>query len=375
MKIRVLYVQETISSGGVERRRHSLAKLLPKEIFEIKIICTQVIGPLASDISKEGVEIIEIGLLGKIWNLSKYKAVLKVIKSYKPHIIHGAVFEGVLLATIAGRLGKVPIVIAEETSDPKTRSKKADKLLKGLSLLADAFVGVSPAAYDYLLSRARVSPNKLRLIVNGVFPPQQVNQELISNLRMSLNISQGDFVIGSVGRLFNKVKLFTDLVDAIALLRDRFENIKLVIVGDGPDKHYLETYISELGLESHIILVGFQYDPHPYFKIMDVFGIVSSTESFGLVVVEAMYHKLPVIASKIGGLKDIVEDGKTGILVDVNSPEQIAEALIELMSDPLKMKEMGETGFTNAYAKYSAERYVKDVESLYDELLIRKRII
>src|SRR5882724_8557131 len=102
MKIRVLHVVETIKSGGVENRRYTLARLLDKEVFEQKIVCTQTIGPLAAKIAAAGTEVLPIGEFKSLLHISRYAALLRIIKKYKPHIIHGAVFEGVTLAAIAG---------------------------------------------------------------------------------------------------------------------------------------------------------------------------------------------------------------------------------------------------------------------------------
>lgn len=372
MKIRVLYCIETLKSGGVEQRRYTLAQLLNKDKYELKIICTQSIGPLADKIRGEGVEVIEIGLLTKIWNWERYKSVIKVIKEFKPHIIHGAVFEGVLLATIAGTIGKVPIKIVEETSDPQNRSHRASVLLSYLSKLNDRFIGVAPNVYNYLINTVKVKKSKAVLINNGVYPPQEIDKDEILSLKRELFIEDEDLIIGSVGRLRNFHKRFTDLIEALFILKDKHKNLKLLIVGGGPDEEMLKTFITDKGLNDRVILVGFQPDPHPYFELMDVFAIVSHMEAFGLVAVEAMFHRLPVVASKVGGLQDIVVGGETGILVEAHNPEQIANAINNLLLNKELRASMASKGYERAHEEYSAQRYVDNVESLYEELLQEK---
>lgn len=375
MKIKVLYCIETLKSGGVEQRRYTLSKLLNKDKFEIKIICTQTSGPLADQIRNEGVEVLEVGILKKVWDLKVYISVLKIIRSFKPDIIHGAVFEGVLLATIGGSLGRVPAIIAEETSAPKDRSRKASLLLKCLSKLSNVVISVSPAVYNYLELEAGISPHKIRLINNGVMLPDKVETALVRNLSVELDIREGDYILGSVGRLWNDVKRFTDLIDAVAILKDKQKNLKLIIVGDGPDRVLLKEYIKEKHLSDRVIMVGFQPDPHPYYELMDAFAIVSHTEAFGLAAVEAMFHRLPVIASKVGGLVNIVNDRETGLLVDAHSPEQVVDAINFLMFNETKSRMMGENGYRRAVQEYSAQRYVNDVQNLYKEILDSKGII
>jgi L-malate glycosyltransferase len=108
---------------------------------------------------------------------------------------------------------------------------------------------------------------------------------------------------------------------------------------------------------------------------MNLFAIVSHMEAFGLVAVEAMFHRIPVIATRVGGLKDIVREGETGILVEAHNPSQIAEAINSLISNPALRIDMGAKGYERAHRDYSAQRYVKDVESLYNKLLVKKGVI
>lgn len=374
MKIKILYTQETIGSGGVERRRLNLIKALNQDLYEIKVICTKTQGPLADEMRAAGAEVIEVGKLTKIWDISKYRAVLKVIKNYKPHIIHGAVFEGVLLATVAGRIGKVPIIIAEETSDPQNRSRKANLLLRLITSVADKVVAIAPNVGDYLVNVANISPSKIRVITNGVEKPREVSISELDELRISIGINKNDFVIGSVGRLLDDHKRFTDIIKALPLLKHS-DGVKILIVGDGKDKKVIKKVAGELGLSDNLIMVGFQSDTAPYYKLMDVFCLASQREGFGLVAAEAMYHELPVVATKVGGLQDIVIDNETGFLVDAKKPEQIANAVSKLLINRELTQIMGKRGKLRAAQEYSAERYVKEVEDLYEELLVGKGLM
>jgi hypothetical protein len=182
MKIRVLHVVETIKSGGVENRRYTLARMLDKQLFQQKIACTQTIGPLAENIANEGVEVIPIGKFTTPLQTKGYKKLLAIIKSYKPHIIHGAVFEGVTLAAIAGTIAKVPVIIIEETSDPLNRTWKGNLLLRFFASLANAVVGVSPSVGQYLLNVAKVPARKVKVINNGITFPALPGEEEIASI-------------------------------------------------------------------------------------------------------------------------------------------------------------------------------------------------
>ncbi|HLU88827.1 MAG TPA: glycosyltransferase family 4 protein, partial [Cyclobacteriaceae bacterium] len=297
----------------------------------------------------------------------------EAVRSYKPQIIHGAVFEGNTMAFTGGLLGGVPIVLLEETSDPKNRSGKAHLLLKLMTTVADRMVAVSPATARYLEKTAKINPKKIQLINNGVEIPRPAKKAELDRLRRSHGIREDDLVVGSVGRVWDRVKLFSDIIKAIALLPGRAK-IKILIVGDGPDTEQLHNLAMEKGLAEHLIMPGVQMDTAPYYGLMDIFCIASDNEGFGLVAVEAMFHQLPVVATSVGGLKDIVIDGETGFLVPSHSPQKIAERLQLLINDSTIRKTMGEAGRIRAEKEYSAAVYAEKVHRLYQELIKEKYI-
>lgn len=370
--IRVLHCIETIATGGVEQIRLTLVRGLPKENFNHKIICTWKGGAVADSLEGEGIEIIPIGGFKHPLEWQKHKEVLRIIKEYKPHIIHGAIFEGMSMAAIGGFLGKVPIVILEETSFPSTRSKKAVLLQRLFVKSSNVIIGIAPTVVKYLKEVVKVPDSKLRLINNGVNIPREVSLKELEELKGKLGISKGDFVIGSSGRFYNEVKRFTDILEAIYLIGD--QRIKLLLLGQGEDEKLIIQKAKGLRIENQIIMPGFRSDTAPYYQLMDVFCIVSSHEGFGLVAAEAMMHGLPVIATKVGGLQDIVINEKTGFLIPPFSPESIVKK-IELLEQNIELRmKMGERGKERALRHFSADRYWKEVENLYLDLIDQRRI-
>ncbi len=370
-KIKILHIQETIHSGGVEKRRLLLAKYLDKSIYEQKIICTFAEGPILSQLKQEGVEVIPIGKFHGPFDFLQYKKIIQIINEYQPHIIHGAVFEGVTMACVCGFLKRVPVIIAEETSDPQNRSKKASFLLKLLTLVADRVVAISPGTEEYLKKVAKMKSSKIQLINNGVEFPRKIDDNEIKRTKEQFQIRENDFVVGSVGRLRNNHKRFTDLIDAVAWMKDR-SNVKILIVGEGRDKELIEQHAASLNLSDHLIMVGYQEDTSLYYQMMDTFCLVSQYEGFGLVAAEAMLNELPVIATAVGGLKSVVENETSGFLVPVNDPQAIAEKLEILMNDPIKRKQFGQKGYERAMKEYSAKVYVGKIDKMYQELYKKK---
>ena len=374
--IRVLNIIDTMASGGVERRRLSLAKLLDKSKFELKIICTNALGPFPDQIRQLGVEVIEIGDLKTFSDFKQHKKVMNIIDDFKPHIVHGAVFEGVTMTAINGFLKRVPVVILEETSDPQNRRWKGNLLMKLFCSMADKVVGVSPAATEYLKNKLHLSDKKVILINNGVVIPEAISDLAKEELKAKYHIKDGEIVIGSVGRMSSdKHKRFSDLIKAFAILAKEHPNVKLLLVGDGSERINYERLVDELQINNKVIFAGYQNSIGNFYSIFDIFCLVSAYEAFGLVLAEAMLHKLPVIATKVGGMQYIVDENETGFLVEKFDVAAIKTKMNLLCNDRLLREAFGQKGFEKAMIKYTEERYVKDVENLYLELIQKKKVV
>jgi glycosyltransferase involved in cell wall biosynthesis len=164
-------------------------------------------------------------------------------------------------------------------------------------------------------------------------------------------------------------KRFSDLIKAFSLLAHKSNKVKLVLVGDGPEKSNYENLVIQLGIQNRVVFAGYQKEIDKYYSVFDVFCLVSAFEAFGLVLAEAMLHKLPVVATKVGGMQYIVDENETGFLVNKFDVESIFEKLKILSNNNELRKEFGENGYKKALKNYTEERYVKNVEDLYVELI------
>lgn len=368
----MLHCLETIGSGGVEQTRYSLSRHLDREGFEQMIVCTQELGILPGKMRENGVAVEAIGLVPYPFHPGRVRSVLRVIARYRPHIIHGAVFEGVTLAAVAGRLGHVPGVIVEETHDPVDRNWKGHLLMRGLSAMADRVIAVSPTVGDYVRNTLHIQEPRLRIVNNGVELQEEEPGEAVAHLRASLGIGPGETVIGSVGRLLDAHKRFSDLIRAMALLKKDGLRPRLLLVGDGPDRAMLEGLSRDLEVEDLVVFAGYQGNTRPYYQCMDLFALASAMEAFGLVAAEAMLCRLPVVASSVGGLRDVVREGETGFLVEPLSPPAFAEAIRGLLADPLLRKQMGDAGYRRALSEYTGAAYAGRIAAVYSDLYREK---
>lgn len=304
-------------------------------------------------------------ILSPSWHQRAYE----IAHEFQPDIIHGAVYEGVGLANILGwRLPKAK-VISEETSDPTNRSWRGNVLLQLLCLRSSAVIGVSPSVADYLRNIAHIPARKVKLINNAVLPAPNLTLSQLQEYRQSLGLKDTDFVIGSVGRVFDEYKRFSDLIRALKILHDQgFVQTKLLIIGGGPDEQVLANLAAEFGLTKSVIFAGYQAEARHYYPLMDIFALASIREAFGLVLVEAMLAQVPVIATSVGGMPYVLGQGKAGILVPSNSPHDFAKAIFSLYQNPLQRQKIAEAGRMRAELEFTAERYCNEIDALYESL-------
>lgn len=368
--IRVMHVLPWVTAGGVERRRMQLAQRLSSERFEQRVVCLHSKYDFVHEIEDAGVEVVSFQEgKGSVFDLRSLLRVVREIRRFRPDIIHGAVFEGVTLAALAGTFARVPHIVVEETGDPSVRSWRGDALMGVLSRLADRTVGVSPAITDYLVDRLRLDSRHVVLVMNGVDAPREPTVEELSAARAEFGLSEDDFIIGSAGRIDNDHKRYTDLMEAVAELSSEADEVRLVIVGSGADRALLERTADELEIADRVVFTGYRQDMGLMYHLMDVFALASRQESFGLVLAEAMFCGVPVVATSVGGIPYIVEDGATGFLVEPFRPDELARSLDRLYRDPSLRRRLGEASRARAETHFSSSRYVDDVASLYLELM------
>jgi glycosyltransferase involved in cell wall biosynthesis len=365
-RVKILHFVPWLLSGGVERRRLLLARGLDKSRFEQRIVCLYGADHMIQEFAECGVHVTEVG--GDRLKASDVLAGASIAREWKPAIVHGAVYEGVIMAAMAGLASPKSRVILEEIDYPLHRTWRGKALFQLLAVRSDRCVAVSPAVAEYLASQG-IPDTKRRLIVNAARQPSLPPISERARIRGELGIPPEAFVVGSVGRLFDDHKRFSDLLRALKELKPDFPEMHLLIVGEGPDQRRLEELARELGITEAVTFAGYRSDPGPMYAVMDLFALASERESFGLVLAEAMFAALAVVATRTTGIANVVEEGVTGLLVPVAAPAEIAKAIAALRTDPSRRAAMAAAGRARALSLFSSDRYVADVARLYEEIV------
>jgi glycosyltransferase involved in cell wall biosynthesis len=218
-------------------------------------------------------------------------------------------------------------------------------------------------------------PNKVVRIHNGVDAKRLLKASEVSQrrakIRYDLGFEEDTPVVGFVGRL-SPEKAPDDFIESFRYARKLMPQIRYLIVGDGVMRAHLEKLIRDLDASREIIMTGFRRDVPDLMCAMDVLALVSHMETFSLTTLEAMTMRLPCVVTSVGGNPEQVTDGENGHVVPDRTPSAIAEAVVDVLSDPAKKQTFGDAGFERVRSYFNRERMVAQIEDVY-EVVCRSR--
>lgn len=361
-KIKVLYLITELDIGGAQQALYHLLSLINDHQFEVVVVCfyngNKVV---AQKIRKLGVPVYELGMAAK-WRVDALARFYQLLKKERPMILHTWLFHANFSGRLIGRLATVPVIVCSERT-MAMESEFRYRLNRWTIGLVDIVTANSVNVCDFCADHIGIPKNKLEVIYNGVCSSSQ-NSKL--EARELLGVSATETVIGCVSRL-DPVKGVAYLVEAMSYLK----GVKLIVIGDGPERKTLETLINQFALEKQIILVGNRTDVPKLLPAFDVFVQPSLHEGMPNTVLEAMAAKLPIVATAVGGTPELVIPTQTGLLVPPKNAYQLAMSIKQIMASP-NLAQMGQAGWQRVQQEFTFERMVKQHEVLYQQLVKRK---
>jgi glycosyltransferase involved in cell wall biosynthesis len=249
------------------------------------------------------------------------------------------------------------------------------RLERMLARITDALVAVSPEVRDELVAFGVAPASKFRVIRLGIELDARVAQAgaARAETRRVMGIGDDRFVVGWIGRM-TAVKRTDVVLEAFRRLKEQGVDTVLCMVGDGPDRTSVEEQAGRLGIMRECLFPGYQEDVGPFFAAFDVFVLPSGNEGTPVTAIEALASGCPVVATRVGGVPDVVTDGEDGFLVASGDVEQLAARLAELANDPELRARMGAAGRGRMQTRYAVSRLIDDVDRLYRDLLERKEL-
>jgi len=377
-KIKILYIITSSGIGGAEKILYYTATGLDYDKYDISVCSLKKMGEIARALEKQGIAVycLHMGDRESFWGwLSSIIALIRLspyIIRIRPTIIHSFLFRANILARIAGYLTGVPIIISSVRV--MGGEKKYFHYVEMItSFMVDHYITVSESVKRHIIDKSRISNEKISVIYNGVNIKSQDNA-YEQNAKIPFKIENEDRILMTVGRLHEQ-KGHCYLIQAVSEVRKEFPKVKLLITGEGEEENNLKKLVKSLDLTNEVIFAGLSSDIEGIFPMAELFILPSLWEGLPNALLEAMAAGKPVVATKVGGIPEIVVHGETGILIPPRNPHALAIAIVDLLQDRLKAKDMGEAGRIRAGKRFSIYKMIEKTENLYQELLKEKQLI
>jgi glycosyltransferase involved in cell wall biosynthesis len=391
-RLKVVRVIARLNVGGPARHVVLLNQALDRLGYDTLLVHGTIgageasLEHLAADSGLRTCRIAALGSrIGPIRDLAAFAALVRVFFVERPDVVHTHTAK-------AGALGRTAALVYNLTRARTARcvvihtfhgnvltgyfsntgSWLVQQVERAASRLTDCVVAISPTQRQELVDELRVaSSDQTAVIPLGLDLAPFLIGRPRDAARARFGLAPQDFVIGYVGR-FVPIKALDTLVRAFAALVPHVPGCALLLAGDGPTHAPIEALAVELGVRDRIRFSGWTDDVAGVYAAIDVCCLSSLNEGTPVAVIEAMAAGVPIVATRVGGVTDVVEDGRTGFLVPAGAPDGLARALRQLAADPDLRRRLGDAGRASVAAKYSVDRLTNAIDHVYRDQLARK---
>jgi sugar transferase (PEP-CTERM/EpsH1 system associated) len=366
----VAHVLYRLDFGGLENGVVNLINRMPRERYRHAIVCLAGFGEeFRRRLQRDDVAVVsldkrpgkDIAMYGRAWQL---------LRRLRPAIIHTRNLGAVDLQWVAWAAGVRRRVHGEhgwEAADPEGRNPRSVRIRRACRPVIQRYVPMSQDLAKWLQDCIGVAPGRIRQLYNGV------DTRRFSPGNGPDDTRAGTITVGTVGRL-DPVKNQARLLRAVAELRRRepqsAHRLRLLIVGDGPLRASLEALAAQLEMQEIVEFAGARIDTPDLLRRMDVFVLPSINEGISNTVLEAMATGLPVVAARVGGNPELVQDGVTGCLYDPAPDGALEQALLPYLLDGSLRRRHGLAGRERALREFGLDAMVQRYLELYDEMMI-----
>jgi len=347
------------SSLNPEKFRPIIIQLTPGNSFQV-----------ASG-NLEGLELFHFptGKLYSLDGLRQIKHLLSLTKNKRVDIIHTFFEKSEVMGWLAARLSGIPVWITSRRDLGFKRKRIYDKIFRFTLKDCKKCIANCNAVRDQAIQQENIPPEKIEVIYNGLDLSEYQQTVKNKSLREELGLLNGTPLVGLIANFNFEIKGHIYFLGAAKKILGKVPDAKFVLVGDGPLRPRYEEVARELNIKKDVYFLGIRTDVPTIISNLDVAVLSSTNEGFSNVIMESMAAGKPVVATKVGGSKEMVSDGITGYLVPPADSQAMAGAIINLIQNPDKAIAMGSAGREVVKEKFTVETMVKKYEELYFSLL------
>lgn len=364
-RTRILYlIDHAVSTGGAERLAVGLATHLPLDRFEPWVCATRYSDDATRHaLDEAGVRHLTLDRRAK-WDVHRLRGLVTILARQRFDILHAHMFGSSFWGSVIGTTCRTPAIIAHEHGfDHGGSAVRAWVDANVIGRLVTRYVAVSRADADEIVGEG-VSREKVVVIPNGYIPSTSVTD---TDIRMALGGDREAPMIG-VAAVLRPEKRLDLLLEAHARVLTAVPGTRLVIAGEGACRPALERRARELGTDGLVHFLGRRHDVDSILRAADVAALSSDREGSPLLMFECMANGTPLVATAVGGIPDIVENGHTGILVPRRDPEALARALADLLTNPSRREAIAAAA-RERLPQYTMAETAHRFIALYDTLL------
>jgi L-malate glycosyltransferase len=366
-RVRVMHVVLSLGPGGTERLVIEITKQLSVSVDSM-VCCLEEPGAWAGELTRRGVPVFSLGRSGGFEPRLGY-AIAQLSSLHNRDVLHCHHYTPFVYGQIGALVHRrVRVVFTEHgrLSDAPP-SWKRRLVNPALGRLPAAIFAVSENLRGHMIAEG-LPPSRIRVLHNGIDAGAVPSPRTRRAARGALGIGDDTPVVGTVSRL-DHVKDFGTLIEAFQLLRRSEPAARLVIIGDGPESARLERRAAEIGAGDGVLFVGHRDDARDLLAAFDVYANSSLYEGISLTILEAMATGLPVVATRVGGTPEIIDHQRTGLLVPMRSPVELASACASLLASPTSSRSLGQAARRCVETRFSLQRMTAGYLAAYRDAL------
>lgn len=362
---RVLQVLPDLGIGGLPRVVVTLCRALDRSRFDVEVLCLNERGPLARDLQEADIPVHDLAVASQWPDYFKFRRVYGLLRDRGIDVLHTHNTQAFIDGGLAGALARTGTHVhtdhGREFPD-KRRLMWAERIL---SRFAYRVVGVSRDTSHNLILHEKLDHDKVVTIHNGIDGKPFRSASEPAALPAGLERAAGEGVLLGVVARLTPPKGLHFLLRAMPKIKEHVPAARLVIAGYGPLREDLEALARELELEGDVHFLGQRQDLAELYNSFDVFVLPSVSEGLPLVLLEAMAARCPIVATDVGGVKEVLTDGENGLLVFPRDPTALKEAILTLLSDDALRNRIGAAGFRCFRERFSARSMAEKYQALY----------